>query len=482
MTTEAVESIESALSSAMSATRMEDVESGVKDLIQDELAVLSPDATVTRTNYFNHTYMPDFVLEWRDQGRTASRPVFLRNAIRPSVARDLENLESRDPVVLSLRQPAADDSGQLLDVRTRVTAAQHSLVTDAVSLSRFNGSRDGTTTVTRPPLLELVRANVMRGARGMLTGDEADQLSASASVDLELPSARTLLDSFIAGANDFFAEDAAVRLRRAADLLRVGTAGADQPTESLSATGRLSSSELRVLLPYLLSRPGLSGNRALWLQLGAMIDIDDLVGSRAFLDGLDLTPLVRPNLSSWTAKRAQLVINADAMDAEEEQPPSSGWKVVGNALCAQAGPWRLFIATDARYLKGREFDVGRAPEWQRIRAALDTFILESVSLRGLARRVEISAEESGDVRGDVELVIASLDDSFAIPYVAVRPTAVEWRIDVDFSGMTATASRGGADVLTLTRVGFELLGYQQSVDMQAVMDTEDEPFTGGDTT
>jgi hypothetical protein len=58
---------------------------GVKQAVAPEVTSLSPDAKIVLTNYFNHSYMPDFVLHWNDAGRREERPIFLRNDLRPEL-------------------------------------------------------------------------------------------------------------------------------------------------------------------------------------------------------------------------------------------------------------------------------------------------------------------------------------------------------------------------------------------------------------
>src|SRR5258708_1837608 len=87
----------------MASNNADDIVTGVKQAVAQEVTSLSPDATIVLTNYFNHSYMPDLVLEWNDAGRRAERPIFLRNDLRPEVTEvEVLSLARRAPVVLSL--------------------------------------------------------------------------------------------------------------------------------------------------------------------------------------------------------------------------------------------------------------------------------------------------------------------------------------------------------------------------------------------
>lgn len=297
-----------------------------------------------------------------------------------------------------------------------------------------------------------------------------------------------------------FAPDAALRLQRSAELLRLGLS-----TEVIDgiagASGELSEVELRVLIPYLLVDETARANTRLWHYIGSMMSLERLEELGDALSETDLTPLVVPNLETWTAKRAQLVINSsydeDSTDAisarmlqtagfemEEEYEPEglngghSFWFISNRLLTADAGPWRLFIASDARRLKGRTDSI--AANWDDISPLISRFALDSVDLRGLSRRIYVGTEGTGDVGSDVARIRSSIDDSYQVTKVHVRrPDDDEslGSLNVDFTEMTVTAGRGGAPIASLVRAA-ELLARGQQLDFSALTATPTPPLAG----
>jgi hypothetical protein len=83
----------------MSASRADDLIAGVKDAVFRELTQLDPRAQITSTNYFNHSFIPDFVISWHDGFReTTSRDIYLRTSLQSTTAgRDIEALAEKSP-------------------------------------------------------------------------------------------------------------------------------------------------------------------------------------------------------------------------------------------------------------------------------------------------------------------------------------------------------------------------------------------------
>jgi hypothetical protein len=485
----------------MMSNNPRDIITGVKEAVAREVGSLSPDANIVVTEYFNHSYMPDMVLEWNDAGRRDVRPIYLRNSLRPSVTEEeVRTLARRDPVVLSLT--ALTDPGPRFNLlREQAREAGRVLVTDVVSLAdmttpldagQYNRADHG------PPLLRLVQANLLKGGRGVITSQDAERLARSAAATVD---GSGLTDQFLASfqesADEMFAPDAALRLRRSAELLRFGLSNEVIEAGSLS-TGELSDVELRVLVPYLLVDETARANLRLWNHIGSMMSLERLEEMGGALVGVDVSVLVVPNVEAWTAKRAQLVINnsfegaQDTTDtAEDEDPatrtvsdavdsmPNTGapfWYVSNRMLTADAGPWRLLVATDARRLKGRSESA--AADWDDISSMLNGFALDAVDLRSISRRIFVGATGSGDVSSDVALIRGTMQDNFQVTEVRVRRIGDDQSmasINVDFTEMTATGHR--VSIASLVKAA-ELLGRRRSPDFSGLIGGTAAPGTG----
>jgi hypothetical protein len=473
--------------SAMQSSNPRDIVAGVKDAVAHEVGSLSPDAKIVVTEYFNHSYMPDLVLEWNEAGSRNARPIFLRNSFRPDVVEvEVEALAQRGPVVLSLTQ--LDGPAPRFDLlREQARQTNRVLVTDVASLANVaapaaDGER-GERPATSAPLLRLVQANLLKGGRGLLTSDDAERLTRSATpVDDGSGLTEEFLSSFQESADDLFAPDAALRLRRAAELLRFGVSHEIIQTLSLSE-GQLSDDELRVLVPYLLANERAIANSRLWTHIGSMMSLERLEDMGDVLGERDVSPLVIPNLETWTARRAQLVINASHEGGDAEAPEIDGepdvagidanpfWYVRNRMLTAESSLWRLFVTTDARRLKGRTDSA--AALWDDISPLLAGFGLEAVDLRGVSRRISVGAEGNGDVSADVARIRASIEDTFKVGEVRVRRIGDDEsaaRLDIDFTEMTVTARRATIAALVAATA---LLGHRSPPNFLTLSGSED---------
>lgn len=479
--------------SAMLSSNPRDIVTGVKAAVAQEVGSLSPDAKLVMTEYFNHSYMPDLVLEWNDAGKHDTRPIFLRNTLRPYVTEEeVRTLARREPVVLSLTA-FAEPSPRFEFLRERARQADRVLVTDVASLADVAAPTDAEGHGRRvgAPLLRLVQANLLKGGRGLFTSEDAERLTRStAPTNEDGGLTDEFLYTFQEAADELFAPDAALRLRRAAELLRFGLSREVDETVSLS-TGQLSDIELRVLVPYLLSDETASTNPRLWTYIGSMISLDRLEEMESVLSDVDVSALVVPNVERWTAKRAQLVINnsfedvgsaieagVQNYDAETDAAEASAfsedtgvpsWYVRNRTLTADAGPWRLFVTTDARRLKGRSD--GAPARWDDISLLLTGLAVDAVDLQGMSRRIFVGAERSGDVSADVELIRANIEDSFQVAKVRIRRIGDDENLrgmHVDFTEMTVTAERQ-LPIASLVRAA-ELLGYLRPPDFSALID------------
>ncbi|MEU6248382.1 hypothetical protein [Glycomyces sp. NPDC047010] len=448
----------------------EDVIDGVKSAVVKELEGLDATAEIRTTEYFNHSFAPDIVMTWKDNGQASDRNIFLRHSLASAAAgRDIPALGDVGPVLLGLREER--NAEVIEEVRAEAAVAPKVLVTDSRSLDHITGRIPRSTSTiaaspgsAREPLLQLVRGNVMRGGRGLFLSD-SDEVAALTGTRGETDEVAGL-DSFNTVVRRLFVEDAAVSLLRAGQMIRMGISGDttdlaptqrldwDRPSQVIG--GRLSEAELMVVLPYLLSRDDVTDDPRYWAYVGEMISLKRLESMADRLTGLDLTRLVKPSLASWTASRASASLNISSLEGEDERAPEEGWRIHGRVLALIAGSWIIHLTSDKRRLNGRKG--APAARWENLAEPLSQFALNAVTLQGLVRRIRVEAERSDDVYRDVDTITSSLADTFQVPDVEIRvPNAPEnATITADFTRMIAEA-RPHAPAAALLRVAQELL-------------------------
>lgn len=462
----------SAVANALSSSDAEGLIEGVKRAVFDELHLLDPTAAIDDTNYYNHSFIPDFVLRWNESGRKTERQVFLRPSIvSAAVGHDIENLGGRSPVLLALKSSV---NPRIEEIAERsIALVPDILVTDVSAVAQI-GVDPGQQ--HNAPLRSLVRSNLVRGGRGLLVSETAERLTSATRHSGDASD----LQSFTELVDDVFVSDAAARLHRAAQLLEMGITGdlavleSDDGEPAQAIGGKLSDAEMRILLPYLLRRRDITADPTYWAHVGSLMNLDLLEAMSEDLEGIDLTPLVVPNMLRWSAMRASATFYGEAIElppypglreltgvspasASADAPltdldSSTGdaaialdadpyrWHLHARMLSLVVGEWRIHITPQGRRLRGRLH--GSAPaRWEFIAERLRAFHLVGVLLNGIQRRVRVSSERDIDVYQDVYTIRESIKDQFQVPEVTVRYDRQEVAADihVDFTQMLAVA-------------------------------------------
>ncbi|MBG6057796.1 hypothetical protein RCH16_000994 [Cryobacterium sp. MP_M5] len=423
-----------AVREAMSASREGDVVQGVKSAVAAELTMLDPDANIVFTDYFNHSYVPDMVIQWRDSGKKRERRIYLRNSLGSMAMGDqAEALAGLEPVMLGLR--TEDEKELIEEVRDQFKEAPRAFVTElsaVADLTRVAVEVPSTSTVRKAPILDLVRGSIVRGGRGVLAEEDSRALVESGNDSTDSAEAMMAFQTQI---DQLFLAPAASRLHEAIRLIRLGLETDLGDIEALDEDAGLSDSELRVLLPYLLADERVTKNRSYWAAVGGLMDLGRLESIADDLAGLDLTPLVSANVERWGASRAQLTFAEEI----EGVAPSSGWRIKARLLAADVGPWTMFLTADQRRLKGR--DARGAARWDNLFPLFDSLIVGAVQLQGLSRSVRVEGEKSANVFEDVLSIRNTIQDDFHVPSATVRREYDEENVAivVDFGAMTASA-------------------------------------------
>ncbi|OZC82918.1 hypothetical protein CH274_08050 [Rhodococcus sp. 06-418-5] len=208
------------------ASRIEDPNESIRELKRiaaDTLSTADGRARIVMTSNFNHTYLPDFVVEWPERSANKNRPVFLRaSALASELEDDVNALKDREPIFLHLsslladysaqdvavaEDPVQNDSGAIdVDSSSLDSAAfsSHALVTSLQAISNFS-------TVDATATGRLFSSYVIRGGQGLLEADEA----ANAAV---------LVNDGFSGALDADASRTAAALETVQDILNAPTA------------------------------------------------------------------------------------------------------------------------------------------------------------------------------------------------------------------------------------------------------------------
>lgn len=432
----------------------------VKAAVSSELHALDSSAVIEDTNYFNHSAIPDLVLTWPKE--KSSRAVFLRHTYQSLLdADDVGFLSADEPVFMSLDTHESEER-TAENLLGDVTGDARTLVTDPSAVDVISQDDSGGS-----PLKSLVRANFIRGGRGLI-----DEVRASSLVDSSVSESEVgKRDKLIAQS---FSEDAAARITRTSQLisLALDPAFLDPSADNCPLIGgKLSVAELRHLVPWLLGQEAAVANSEFWRHLGDYVSFAELENIRADLADLDLTPLVVANADRWSAKWAYVGLATPVEGDETYDLRSNYWSFRnGAALGIDFGEERLSLACNGQLAsKGR--DSTSSATWERIRDSVSTDRLARIDLRGITRSVILNAERSPDIRADIQKVTDSLDDTYTVKELGIRAEAPDdegsTEIEVKFDNALVIAS-AGASISDLTRISLQVLNYRAPASEQVV--------------
>ncbi|MGO4585547.1 hypothetical protein AB4Z38_16940 [Arthrobacter sp. 2RAF6] len=374
----------------------------VKNTVRDELRELDGTAQVVDTHYFNHSAIPDFILTWPKI--KYQRALYLRDSYESVMAaQDVKSLDSAAPILLSLSDLKSPQE------RPRDQVGEKSLITDPSAVDLIaETSHSGSS-----PMAALVRANFARGARGVVDAPRASRLVELSDSPAAVQSANSPLPDFV---RDNFLEDTAREMTRTAQLMELAL-GHELSDAQEAPFGPLSAAEVRHLVPWILRNARIPNSDPLWKKLGTMMTFADLDAIKKDLAGINLDPLIRANSDAWRAKRAYVGLASWDHD-NPEAVANSHWAVVGSSIGRNVKEERLHLADSARTLRGRSAQ--SSVLWTDLAEPARDFRLSRVELRGVTRSVAINAEESSDVREDVERVSESFDERFFVSEVGIR--------------------------------------------------------------
>jgi hypothetical protein len=251
----------------------------LKDAVADEVAAIDPELTIKRTDYFNHTFVPDLVLSWSG----GERPLFLRRRVLSSeVAEDVDRLGKRDPFFFGLDDRVPTSPDEVEQVSGALQSNRSTLVTQPRAVDYFAPQ-----TPASSSLMGAVGSAMVRGGRGLITEHEAEDLrtlsddvlgASLASVD---PAAmQTVLSRWDNHLQASYFKD----LRRFLQLVWVLAGGDLQAVPGLRTAEAelLGQDDLARLLRYVLARGDGLDSETFWRRVSENVTLEtfELLGQQ----------------------------------------------------------------------------------------------------------------------------------------------------------------------------------------------------------
>lgn len=303
----------------------------IKTAVADRFRETDSGVSVRTTEYFNHTYAPDLVLNWpADQ---TERRVFLRTSSNPDYLReDLGFIGANHPILMPLStvrtESVREQEPSALEEESRRASI---LVTSPDTLAALEESR------SERPVVGLLSRAVLQGGRGLVDEERAREtgvalglgFEAAGRADIEptrraVDLAETLLDS--------------VRASSLTRLLQAVWLGSGAPSSSFPGpsptTAYLDTSSLDFLL-----RSQDIDDAEFWRRIGAGLTLERLASLPSGSRSANLQRLIVLNSDRLRGKSCRV------LPAGSDETEGMSWFVQDGLVVLEGARFRVFFST-----------------------------------------------------------------------------------------------------------------------------------------
>lgn len=397
----------------------EDSRSAVHEVVGKEFSRLDPGVQVSATEYFAHSFVPDFVVSWGPADARKTRDVYLRlNVTSSAFQPNYELLRDTSPVFIGVLDERAADQAQW-----QADDTDTSLVTQARALGELEE------VVERDSRTVAATREVVRQGFGFLDSSRADALSESYRAALgaidqldpeNLDETSDLVSDALALLTTYIAEPGTVELEQTLHALWIKSGGDpfEFPTSSGWDPTHLSHETLQRIVLDLLDS-GKEFDDEMWHSLIGHVRAEDIgrLLDRPLFGGT-FDGLVQAMLPRWTASWVWV----EEKESAPLIPSEFAWLVDGGNLGLDLGPIRAFFADDGRHFKDKPRDLP-LPRLRDAVELLNAHAVTGVALRTASEDVEFSLRETGNVplgEAVVKILAEPQSDRYAARSLRVR--------------------------------------------------------------
>lgn len=394
----------------------------VKSAVAKELEALDASAQIKSTDYFNHTFAPDFVLRWNDN---TERSVFIRITDEPEwLAEDISYVTADSPLVLDLAQrPEGTDLGVLRDA-----AGEHrAMVSEPEALERLIDRKSDDSTAA------MVSNALTQGGRGLFVQNDAVEFAQAvaagfdAAAQIEVAGTASAVDEI----EENLGEVQASRMTRVLQAVWEGSDGRlEEFPGARDLSGRLNLDSLRYLLSYLES-----DDRTFWQRIGRGVRLRDLTDLGLELPNDNVTRLIQANLDVIQARACAVFGNPMAIDSTDRAGGLT-WSMRDRFLTLE-GPSYFVLTSESKEELEPKIRAGQpVPSIEAFIERADPNSLDEVTLRTGTELVIVHNEE-GPINGErLTEVAGQRATTTGIERAKVKSPS--GRVTVDFKTATGT--------------------------------------------
>ncbi|MGW7423520.1 hypothetical protein ACWGJB_26370 [Streptomyces sp. NPDC054813] len=425
----------------------------VKHAVARELQALDPRVAIKSTDYFNHTFVPDFVLGWGSGNEQEARDVYLRFDINsPAVWRDLESLNAESPAFIGISGDAKERA------RTADVAGvfDNCLVSSTAALEPISSER------ARTPITQMVKTSLLQGGRGYLVGSAAMRMSQVVShadegvATLSQPTVAAVINSL----SSSFTPPFFSRMQKVMKVLWASRGGDADDFPGEGRGGALSTGELSEILPFILKLDEIR-NTSFWRELGENLSLHVLENLEHVEAGCNLNYLVNVNLDRVKAKSMALDRSELTLFDDEEDPLH--WEIADSTLILGSPEFALRFVNDRRKISRRNRDLGRAPRWAEIEDRINRFSAEGIEFTAPTSKLRIQSSTAAGLTDstDMNALNSALGDLARVNSIQLRVPHSREMLEINFDRSVVDSIEAPIGPHLLARYGLDLL-YQAS--------------------
>ncbi|MDQ2882686.1 MAG: hypothetical protein M3Y48_16225 [Actinomycetota bacterium] len=437
-----------AIADALGIERPQDSVSRVKDVVMAEIAAVDTHVRILSTQYFNHTYSPDFVLTWPREP-TSERYVYLRfNDDLRYMYDGMSRMQGHGPIIFGLSAMPFDlEDRSVFDFSANSSQA---LVTDPVALGTLVHRRSD------DPILGLLSAALVQGGRGLLDRDAAELTSTVVSSGFK--GARTISIDTTKAATEII--EKSLNERQSGLLIRflqavwVGSGGGlERFPGKIDLFGDFSDDALEFLLSF-----DEIDDYEFWRSLGRQLTVDQIAHLRVPSVSPNLQHLIRANLDRLWCRACAVQQYQPTLGEHAEE---ISWILDRGLLGLRGNDFISYVsehADDVRRARASR-SLGRGITVDELRSRAQGIVLNSLRLSDGHDALVLDSESNKDVaQGERLTTLAEAFGPTARVHEAQATLESGQQLTVDFREHTAVGITGSKLPLSaLMRTALPLL-------------------------
>lgn len=448
--------ITATISNALQQNSPDAVIRDVKHTVARELESLDPRVEVRSTDYFNHTFVPDFVLGWESGKDKQTRDVYLRFDLREAaISRDLESLKSDSPAFIGIGGDSSGGSSTGPDF----AAFETCLLSSTAALEPL------ATLKSRSPMAQMVKSSLLQGGRGYMMGRNAREITQAANqADSALANLNgpAVSDALISLARNFVPQFSS-RMQKVMQVLWASHGGGvdDFPGEG-RAESSLSAAELTEILPFILRLAEIT-NLDFWRNLGKSLTLGLLESLNHFEGSPNLDHLVNANLDRIKAKSMSLDRSDPTLFDDID---GLRWRVNDAMLLLSHSQFDLAFVNDRRKIARRTKDLGRTPRWNEIEGRISRFSTEGIEFTAPTSklRIQSSTAEALTRSTNMDALSSALGEFARVNSIQLRIPLSNETLEINFDRSVVDSQPAPVSLHVLARYGLDLI-YQASPEL-----------------